>query len=72
MSIQSRLRAILDGGEVRADLEVVYDEGCATLLIRAGGQESTTWELTHEDAPATRNRPGAPPSHYCRDLHASC
>jgi hypothetical protein len=31
----------------------VPDEARATLLIRAGGQESTTWELTHE---MTRSR----------------
>jgi hypothetical protein len=122
MSIQNRLRAILDGGEVPADFEVVYDdlhglwggtkmiisgdhgqgrrkrvggdpepevftaevsqgqllelirllveteaweqrepermpvpdEARATLLIRAGGQESTTWELAHEMARSRR------------------
>jgi hypothetical protein len=32
----------------------VPDEGSATLLIRAGGQESTTWELTHEMARSCR------------------
>lgn len=119
----SKLRAILDGGEVPADLEVVYDdrhglwggtrivisgggrgqerrervggdpkpevfgnrvsqaqllelvgllveteaweqrasertpvpdEGRATLLIRVGGQESATWERTHEMAQSRR------------------
>lgn len=121
MSISNKLRAILDGGEVPADLEVVYDdrhglwggtrivigggfgqerrervggdpepevfsskvsrgqlleligllveteaweqraaertpvpdEGRASLLIRAGGERSATWERTHE---MTRNR----------------
>jgi hypothetical protein len=123
MSIPSKLREILDGGEVPADLEVVYDdrhglwggtrmvvsgngrgvgrrervggdpepeafgrevtrgqllelirllieteaweqraperapvpdEGRATLLIRAGGQESAAWERTHEMARGRR------------------
>jgi hypothetical protein len=41
MSIQSRLRAILDGGEVPADFEVIYDDlhglwGGTRMVINGG------------------------------------